>query len=208
MKTTACVFAGIGLTVGSGAASASEIAKGSHVLLKVMNSISTRTAQEGDQVYLQTVSPVTANDQIVVPSGSYVTGVVSHSKRSGRVSGRAELAIRIETLTLPGGKTIKLTPRLASVDDGSSDQKVTGGESTIKQGSNIGHDAAQVAILSGTGAAIGATVDRSIRGAGIGAGAGAAVGFASVLLTRGKEVELRQGTTLDVVFDRAVAIQE
>ncbi len=34
---------------------------------------------------------------------------------------------------------------------------------------------------------------QSARGAGIGAGAGAAVGLATVLLTRGREVELRQG---------------
>ena len=197
----------ITLILGAEASRAAEIAKGSHVLLKMMNSISTRTAKEGDQVYFQTAMPVTTNDQIVVPSGSYVTGVVSHAKRSGRVSGRAELAIRIETLTFPGGKTIKLAPRLASVDDGESGQKVTGGESTIQQGSTIGHDAARIAITSGTGAALGAVVDRSIQGAGIGAGAGAAVGFASVLFTRGKEVELRQGSTLDVVFDRAVDIQ-
>jgi hypothetical protein len=44
-------------------------------------------------------------------------------------------------------------------------------------------------------------------GAGIGAGAGAAVGLATVLLTRGREVELRQGTSLDVVFDRPVALE-
>jgi hypothetical protein len=41
----------------------------------------------------------------------------------------------------------------------------------------------------------------------MGAGVGSAVGLATVLMTRGKEVELRQGATLDVVFDRAVAIE-
>ena len=43
-------------------------------------------------------------------------------------------------------------------------------------------------------------------GAGIGAGAGGAVGLATVLLTRGREVELRQGSTVDVVFDRTVSV--
>jgi hypothetical protein len=32
------------------------------------------------------------------------------------------------------------------------------------------------------------------------------VGLASVLLTRGREVELRQGSTIDVVFDRPVKV--
>ena len=40
----------------------------------------------------------------------------------------------------------------------------------------------------------------------IGAGAGTAVGLATVLLTRGREVELRQGSTIDVVFDRPIPV--
>jgi len=53
---------------------------------------------------------------------------------------------------------------------------------------------------------VGAMVDRSWTGAGIGAGAGGAVGLASVLLTRGREVELRQGSTIDVIFDHPVQV--
>jgi hypothetical protein len=82
------------------------------VLLRLENSVSTRTAREGDYVYLRTAVPIAANGQIVVPEGSYVQGVVTHSLRSGRVKGKAELAIRIDTLTLPSGKVIKLSPRL------------------------------------------------------------------------------------------------
>src|SRR5271170_5725012 len=88
------------------AAAAAEIPKGTHVLLRMVNSINTRSAAEGDQVYLQTASPITADNQILVPTGSYVQGTVSLSKRSGKVSGRAELGIRLETLTLPGGRTL------------------------------------------------------------------------------------------------------
>jgi hypothetical protein len=35
---------------------------------------------------------------------------------------------------------------------------------------------------------------------------GSGVGLATVLLTRGREVDLKQGTTIDVIFDRAVPI--
>ncbi len=184
---------------------ASEIPQGSHVALRMVNSISTRTAKEGDYVYMKTATPITADNGIVVPEGSYVQAVVTHSVRSGRVKGKAELAIRIETLTLPGGKVIKVTPHLASVDSDGTDQKVKG-ENQIQQGSSHGADAAKVAEVGGAGAAIGGIADRSWTGAGIGAGAGSAVGLATVLLSRGKEVELRQGTTVDVVFDRAVPL--
>jgi len=187
---------------------ATEIPQGSHALLRLVNSISTRTAREGDYVYLRTASPIAADGRIVVPEGSYVQGVVTHSLRSGRVKGKAELAIRIDTLTLPSGQVIKLSPpHLSSVDSDGTEQKVNTSENDIKQGSSHGADAVRVADLSGTGAAIGGLATRTWTGAGIGAGAGAGVGLATVLLSRGKEVELHQGSTIDVVFDRAVPVE-
>ena len=125
----------------------------------------------------------------------------------GGVKGRAELAIRLETITLPRGSVYKFSPTLASVDAGAGEQKVVGKENSVQEGSTHAEDAARIAILAGSGGALGAIVDEGARGAGIGAGAGAAVGLATVLLTRGREVELRQGTTLDVIFDRPVALQ-
>jgi hypothetical protein len=136
-----------------------------------------------------------------------VQGVVSLSKQSGRVKGRAQLAIRLETLTLASGKVYKFSPHLNSVDAAETGQKVEGAENTVEQAPGRGQDAGRVAILAGSGAAIGGIADRSWKGAGIGAGVGSAVGLATVLLTRGKEVELRQGSTLDVVFDRPVALE-
>jgi hypothetical protein len=187
---------------------ATEIPQGSHALLRMVNSVSTRTAREGDYVYLRTASPIAAGGEIVVPEGSYVQGVVTHSLRSGRVKGKAELAIRIDTLTLPSGKVIQLAPpHLSSVDSEGSEQKVDANENDIKQGSGHAADAARVGEMSGTGAAIGGLATRTWTGAGIGAGAGAGVGLATVLLSRGKEVELRPGSTIDVIFDRAVPVE-
>jgi hypothetical protein len=185
---------------------AMEIPKDTHVLLRMVNSISTRTAQEGTQVYMQTASPITDGQSIIVPVGSYVQGTVLVAKRSGKVAGRAQLAIRLEVLTLPGGKTLKISQHVSSVDDGETTQKVVNNEGKIEQGSNIGKDAERIAILAGSGASIGGIADRSWSGAGIGGAAGGAVGIATTLLTRGKEVELRQGSSLDVVFDRALVV--
>jgi hypothetical protein len=195
------------LLVFSFSTEAAEIPKGTHVLLRMMNSISTRTATEGNQVYLQTATPVAVNNRIVIPPGTYVQGSVSHSKRSGRVKGRAELGIRLESMTFADGKMLKISPRLSEVDSGASGQKVDDSESQVKAAGSRGKDAGEVAILAGTGAAIGGIADRSFRGAGIGGGVGTAVGLARVLLSRGNEVELRQGTTLDVVFDRDIVIE-
>jgi hypothetical protein len=186
---------------------AAEIPPGAHVLLRMENSVNTRTAQDGDYVYLRTAVPIAVAGEIAVPAGSYVQGVVTEAKRSGRVKGRAQLAIRLETLTLGSGKVYKFSPHLSAVDSGDTGQKVVGGENTVEQAPGKGPDSERIAILAGTGAGLGGIADRSWKGAGIGAGVGSAVGLATVLLTRGKEVELRQGSTLDVVFDRPVSLE-
>jgi type IV secretion system protein VirB10 len=195
------------LSVLASAASAADIPQGTHVLLRMENSVNTRTAKEGDFVYLRTAFPIANSGEIAVPAGSYVQGVVAEAKQSGRVKGRAQLAIRLETLTLGSGKVYKFSPHLSSVDAGETGQKVEGAENTVEQAPGKGQDAGRIAILAGSGAALGGIADRSWKGAGIGAGVGSAVGLATVLLTRGKEVELRQGSTLDVVFDRPVSLE-
>jgi hypothetical protein len=188
-------------------AAAAEIPAGTHALLRMVNSISTRTAQEGDYVYLRTASPIVANGEIVVPTESYVQGIVTRSVRPGRVKGRAELGIRIDTLTLASGQTLQVRPHLAAVDSAETGQHVEKGkENQVQQGNNHGRDAATIATLGGTGAALGGLTDRSWKGAGIGTGVGGAVGLAVVLLTRGQEVTLKPGSTMDVVFERAIPI--
>ena len=200
MRLSALLFVAV-------SALAAEIPQGAHVLLRMENSITTRTAKDGDYVYLRTGSPISVAGTIILPVGSYVQGVITNAKRSGRVKGRAELAIRLDTITLPSGSVYKVSPKVTSVDSGGGDQRAVGKEGAIEQGSTLLADTARIAILAGYGAATGAIVDRSVRGAGIGAGVGGAVGLATVLLSRGKEVELRQGTSLDVVFDRPVALE-
>ena len=185
---------------------AAEIPQGSHVLLKLVNSVTTRTAKEGDFVYMRTASPIVSGGQVVVPEGTYVQGIVSHARQSGRVKGRAELGIRIDTMTLASGKVVHVNPHLTSVDAEGTGQKVDK-EQEIKQGSDAGRDAVRAATITGTGAASGGLTDRSWTGAGIGAGIGGGVGLATVLLTRGREVTLRRGATIDVIFDRAVPVE-
>src|SRR5260370_18039758 len=103
---------------------AAEIPKGSHALLSFINSVSTRTAREGDSVYFRTATPIVANGAIVVPTNSYVQGVVTHSKRIVREKGGAGLTIRIQTLTLPTAKLVNRTPTLASPRDGGGNQNI------------------------------------------------------------------------------------
>src|SRR6202790_3319205 len=61
---------------------------GTRVAVVLENGLSTRNARVGDSVYLRTSFPITQNNRIVVPIGSYVRGELLDSKRPGRNKGR------------------------------------------------------------------------------------------------------------------------
>ena len=177
-----------------------EVPTGTRLPLVLHNAITTRNAQPGDPVYLETTFPIVQNDRILVPTGSYVQGEIIDAKRPGKVKGQGEVRIRLTTIILPNGYSTKFDaiPTNAGTGGGES----TGKEGEIKGDTDKTTDAGTVMKTTGVGAGIGAIAGRSAGGAGIGAGIGAAVGLAAVLLTRGPELELPRGTSVDIVLDR------
>jgi len=184
-----------------------ELPVGTHLPLVLHNGISTRTAQVGDPVYFETLFPVMLNGKVIVPAGSYVSGEVTETKRPGRVKGKAELMLRLETLILPNAYMVSFAGSPSNASTGGTE--TTDAEGKVIGGSDKGSDAATIAKTTAAGAGIGgiagAATGRPLTGIGIGAAAGAAAGLAAVLLTRGPEAELPRGTTLDAVLDRPLA---
>jgi len=167
------------------------------------NGISTRSAKAGDSLYFRTSFPITQNNQIVVPVGSYLRGELLESKRPGRVKGRGELRMRLNTLILPNGYTVDLTAAPRSADSGGKETMDPEGKMTGPGGK--GKDVGTVATTTVTGAGIGA-IAGGAKGAGIGAGIGGLAGLGAVLLTRGPEAELPRGSTLDIVLEHELAL--
>jgi hypothetical protein len=173
---------------------------GTRLPLILENAVTTRNARPGDPVYLETLYPVVLHDRIVIPAGSYVQGEIQEAKRPGRVKGRGEIRIRLNSMILPNG--YKVDFNAVPTNAGTGGNESTDQEGRIKGDTDKATDVGTIVKTTGMGAGIGAIAGRSGRGAGIGAGAGAAVGLATVLLTRGPELELPRGSTLDAVFDR------
>src|SRR5258708_270691 len=115
------------------------IPPGTKVPLSMINSISTKTASEGERVYLETVFPILANGRVVIPPGSYVAGTVTDVKRPGRVHGRGELYIRFDSLTLPNGVTRDFRARVGSLD-GRAAETLDKSEGKIKSEGNKAGD--------------------------------------------------------------------
>lgn len=171
---------------------------GTRILLRLENSINTKRTQAGDRVYLTTAVPVFVNGRLIVPRGSSVMGTVTESKQAGRVKGRAALNVRFESLTLPNGVTRDLRSRPSNADAAGDLDRAEG---RIKGEGNKGGDARKVGATTATGAGIGAIAGGGM-GAGIGAAAGAAAGLAGVFGSRGPQVVLPEGSTMELTLDR------
>ena len=146
------------------------------------------------------------NDRVVVPAGSYVQGEILEAKRPGKVKGKGEMRLRLTTLILPNGYTVKFDA--VPTNAGTGGNETTDKEGEIKGDTDKTSDVGTVIKTTGAGAGIGAIAGRSGTGAGIGAGIGAAAGLATVLLTRGPELELPRGTTIDIVLDRPLYLDD
>jgi hypothetical protein len=186
------------------AANQLTIPAGTKVPLALKHAISTKSAREGDAVYAETTFPVVQNDRILIPAGTYVQGKISRVQRPGRIKGRAEVLMHFTTLIYPSGYTVLLPGAIENVP-GADKTSVKDQEGTIRQDSQKGEDIATVASSAATGTVIGG-VSGGGKGAAIGAGVGGAVGTAIALLSRGNDVKLDAGTTVEMVIQRAVPL--
>jgi len=176
---------------------------GTRFAVVLENGISTRSAKPGDSLYFRTSFPITENNRVVVPVGSYLRGELLESKRPGRIKGRGEFRMRLNTLIFPNGYTVDLNAAPRSADSGGKETMDSEGKMTGSGGK--GKDVGTVATTTVTGAGIGA-IAGGAKGAGIGAGIGGLAGLGAVLLTRGPEAELPRGSTLDVVIEHELAL--
>jgi hypothetical protein len=181
------------------------IPAGTKVPLSLKQAISTKTAKEGDAVYAETTFPITIDNKIIIPPGTYVQGKISQVKRGGHVKGRAELLIHFTSMIYPSGYTVMLPGSLENVP-GAEKSTVKDPEGTIQQDSQTGEKIGTVAKTAGAGAAIGGIAGQGWKGAGIGAGVGGAVGGAIAMLSRGADVRLEPGTSVEMVIQREVPL--
>jgi type IV secretion system protein VirB10 len=177
---------------------------GTKVPLALKHAVSTKSAREGDSVYAETTFPVVQDNRVLIPAGTYVQGRITHVQRAGRIKGRAEVLMHFTTLIYPSGYTVMLPGAVENVP-GAEKTSIKGEEGTIRQDSQKGEKIGTVASSASTGAVIGG-LSRGGKGAAIGAGVGGAVGTAIALLSRGNDVKLDAGTTVEMVFQRAVPL--
>lgn len=180
------------------------IPAGTRIPISLKQAISTKSAREGDPVYAETAFPFVVNDRIVVPVGTYIQGKIARVQRGGHVKGRAELLIHFTSIIYPSGYTVMLGGNIENAP-GAEKTSMKDQEGTIRQDSDAGRKAKEAAGGATTGAVIGA-VTAGGKGAGIGAGVGGVAGLAIAMLSRGADVRLEPGTSLEMEIQREVPL--
>lgn len=190
---------------------APEVPKQEHVLeagarlpLKSISTFSSKSSQEGDRVYLETVQPVSRFGRVLLPPGTQITATVTFVKGAGRVKGRGEMMLRFESLTTPEGVTKDFRSHTSAAEPNAG---AVDSEGKIKAGADKAGDAGKIGKSTAVGAVIGAGAGGA-AGLGVGAAAGAAVGLARVLSGRGPDVNIRKGDVVEMTLDREVRFED
>ena len=180
------------------------IPAGTRVPLTLKQAISTKTARDGDPVYAETAFPFVVNERVVIPAGTYIQGKITRVQRGGHIKGRAELLVHFTSMIYPSGYTVMLGGSVENTP-GAEKTSMKDSEGTIRQDSDAAKKAKEAAGTATTGAVIGA-ITNGAKGAGIGAGIGGVAGLAIGTLSRGADVRLEPGTSIEMEIQREVQV--
>jgi hypothetical protein len=153
--------------------------------------VASDTSRVEQSVRAHIARPVVLNGMTVLPAGSPVSGVVTSAVRSGKVKGRAHVAVRFDSVTRRGDSE---RYRIAA------SQFARTAPATKKE------DTLKVVAPAAGGAVIG-RIAGGRKGAAIGTAVGAGAGGAVVASTRGKEVRLVKGSLVTVRLSAPLTVR-
>jgi len=191
------------------------IPRKTEMFVTLERALHTKTASPGDTFFGIVAVPLTQDDKIVIPVGSFVKGHVETAKNPGSIKGTGEMTLRFNLLILPDGTTREFQAMASSAEG--YETKAGNEEGQIKaqsdQASDVGKGALYGAPIGASiGAVSGISTDNDRRnvysgvrtGALVGGAAGAGVGALVGLLFRNQDVDLTKGTVITVVLDKDV----
>jgi hypothetical protein len=165
-----------------------RLREGTELKLRLETALSSETSREGDPVTARVESATDEGGRIALPGGTVLKGRVVEVKRSGRVKGRAMVAVDFDRIVVRGRTSeLEASPISAEApDDHGRDAKIVGG-------------------AAAAGAILGAIKDGK-EGFAKGAILGGAAGTGAVLVTRGKDIEIPAGSHWTVRLKDAVRL--
>jgi hypothetical protein len=96
-------FASVDSAVGGEFDSTVTVPAGAHLFAQLQRPLDTRTAKAGDSVYMQITFPVTVDDKVLIPAGTYALATLDSVARRGWIHHTIELQLRLTSLLFANG---------------------------------------------------------------------------------------------------------
>jgi hypothetical protein len=165
-----------------------ELPAGTNIVVRLIDGVDSETASPGQTFSASLDEPVLIGGDTVIPRGADATLKLVDAKESGKLTGRAELTLDLQSVRVNGQMVDINTQTVSRESDsrGARTAKVAGGTAAV-------------------GAIIGAIAGGG-KGAAIGAAAGGAAGAGAEIITKGQRVKIPSETRLTFVLDTPVRI--
>ena len=188
-----------------------QIIQGTQLKIKLLTDVSTSTSRNGDGFIAVTTEPVMLGDQLLLPSGTRIRGIVTSINRARHFAlfrGEAYLnlafrSVEIDSRLIPVQMSVLAIHKPSSDGEGRrrKDVDVTEGQ-ILQQKHDIKGDIIAGTIGTGGGTLIGKIASHTAAGFGIGL-AGSAI---YVVQRKGREVNLPADTGMLVRMDSSVTV--
>jgi BON domain-containing protein len=164
------------------------IPEGEVLSVRTSDPIDSKVNQTGETFRASLDAPIVVDNQVVVPKGLNVTLKLVNASSAGKMAGRSELTVSLESFTYQGKKYTVA----------SSDVQQKGGSRGKRSAEVIGGGAVLGAIIGGLAG--------GGKGAAIGAAAGGGGGAAVQVLTKGQQVKIPAETKLDFTLHAPIEV--
>lgn len=171
------------------------IPAGTTLDVELTSTISTKSSQTGDLFSGKINEPIIYHGEEVVPESSMVEGHITLIQPAGRVKGKAEMRLVLDTIKIPSGQKYAIAASLKDTNAGNVTVKNEG--TVVGPGKSIKSAAKEAGIGAGAGAAVGVMADGG-QGAMYGAAAGLIVAVVHTLAKHHGAAVLPAGS--DVTF--------
>lgn len=182
------------------------IPAGTRVLMVLKSPLHTTSGTAGSGLYLETLYPVVQGNGVVIPARTLVQGVVESDERPGHLKRTSELRFRFTTLIFPNNVVVPINGVLQSIP-GARNIRTRSNDRTLEP-----VDQAEKVITPVAASSVGGAIIGSNRHFGIGllpgAGLGTGLGLVAVLLKRGDEIYLPQGSRVEMVLQSPFSLEQ
>src|SRR6266849_1534720 len=188
-----------------------QVMQGTQVHLTLLTGISSAVAREGDPFVAVVADPVYLGNQLLLPAGTRVNGIIGTVERARLFStlrGQAYMnlsfrSIEVDSRLIPVQMSIIAIEQPHGQADGQrrKDVKIEEGQ-VVQQKHDIKGDIVGATVGTGGGTLVGAVFSHVVRGFGIGLAGSAAY----IVARKGKDVELPAQTGMLVRMDNTITV--